>query len=193
MKKYLYNLFLFVILCFPILLDTFLSGTGLKYNILMVLSWALPIALFPKLTKKYFVLVLILIYPFYFLDISHIILFGSPIDTPSFETLFETNLSESREFITHFINLKIFCLLALMLLVPVFALQKVKRVDKIAHKKLANFIAVLCLVCLMITIAKGIYTPSKQKLFLPLKLWTYYHSIKNDFDKLKNFKKKYSL
>ena len=188
MRKYFYNLFLFVILCFPILLDGFLSGAGSKYTILMLVSWALPITLFPRLAKTYFVLVPILLYPFYFFSIAHIILFGAPIGLPSFETLVETNLSESWEFITHFINLKILFLLALMLFVPIFVIQKVKRLDKNISKKMANFVAIICLVCLIITITRGIYTPNKQHTLLPLRLLTFYYSTKNDLNKLKLLK-----
>ena len=130
-----------------------------RYRMALFLSLAflLPVFLFPKQVKLYFMLYFAFIYVPTLINVTHILIFGEEIDPASIRCIFDTNWREAAEFLQTFCSWKLWGLVVLLLVFAGVAISRVRPANKLSPR-FVKIMQRLCFIALMLTIFKGAYT-----------------------------------
>lgn len=154
-------------------------------------DWAalmLPVFIFPQKAKKY-LSILFVFYPLYWINICHGILFGGGLSSISFQTLFDSNLPETIDFIKNFFNIQIFWATILLFIPGIYILfRKVRPLELSSKMKLIGTV-----VCSVFFIIMGYQALKPKYRILPLKIITEYFTYRNDLQKIIEIKNSRSI
>lgn len=139
----------------------------------------LPVFIFPKAIKKYLWL-LFTIYPIYWININHGILFGGAISSFSFQTIFDSNLSEAIDFVKSFMNGKIAFASVLLFAPAIVILSRAFQPVEFSGHIRRNWI-VFCSMMLLVMSYQAIKPKYR---FTPLKMLTEYVTYRNDLERM---------
>lgn len=139
----------------------------------------LPVFIFPGAIKRYLWLLLIL-YPIYWINICHGILFGGAVSSISFQTIFDSNLAETLDFIKGYINWKIFAVTLVLFLPAIIILPKHFRHAQFSSHHRRNWI----IFCSIMMVVLGYQALRPKYRFTPIKMATEYFTYCQDLERM---------
>lgn len=129
-------IFIFLFILFPFLIsDSIDIYKSVRYSFRVALALMFPLFIFPNFVRGYLILIFVLFWIPYLINVYHYILFGSGIAKEGLMAIFETTPNEAFGFVTHFFNWKVGMLTAGLLLVMFIFIKliSVKSFVKIKH------------------------------------------------------------
>lgn len=127
------------------------------YAVCLSFAFMLPVFIFPKQIKLYFMLLLVFVYVPVWANACHMLLYKTGFTSASFRAIFMTNPGELVEFCNTFADYRSGCLLLLCSVLQFLQSGKSARVNKLSPVFVKNMQRV-CLLFLVFTILKGFYT-----------------------------------
>ncbi len=127
------------------------------YAVCLSLAFMLPVFVFPKQIKLYFMLLLVFVYVPVWANACHMLLYKTGFTSASFRAIFMTNPGELVEFCNTFADYRLWLFTFALFGFAVFAIRKVRPVNKLPPVFVKNMQRV-CLLFLVFTILKGFYT-----------------------------------
>lgn len=166
-----------------------------RYSYLLIALALITLTfVFSKYLKIYVILLFILLYIPNYLYISHFILFDATINSVSLATMFDSNISEAKEFMTYIFNIKFLLLSITIIFVFLLTLINVSRLH-IYNRKLYIILLLIFFICSLVISVTGeflrssLYTIGKEY-FLYQKELSDLRQIKSErkIEKFKNIK-----
>lgn len=126
----LYGFFLFFSLPYQIAIFSvgMSNSTGLREAIIRSTLWLIPVLLLPKYTKKLAAVIGILLWSTSIVSWSFFYLYGQDFSQSALFIIFESNLSESKEYLESYIDFGIIALLSIYAFIAVLIWRKLEPV-----------------------------------------------------------------
>lgn len=177
----------------PLLLNFFYTQHSqlVKKFANVFVDWAallLPLFIFPKAAKRY-MWIFFLLYPLYWVNICHGILFGGSLSSISFQTVFDSNPAEILDFIGNFFNVDI--LLATLLLFVSGLYILLKKAAPLELNRRARLIGLI--VCALFFVIMFYQALRPKYRILPVKMVTEYLTYRNDLRRIIEIKNSRSI
>lgn len=134
--------------------------------------------LIPKFTRTYAILIALCFSATTFINISHILLYGSDLTPSVYYAIWETNITEATDYISDYLNLISILLVIFIISISVFSILKIRKVKQ--DRNTVKYIIISALILLI-----GIISKDYQKT-IPVRFIKNFYQYKSELNEFKS-------